>query len=315
MTTQAAETIAEMPVTPLKAGAIIDASAVSDPAEIDVQAVLDAYHTYGAVLIEGADITREGFVAVTERFLDSFMEYVGGADNDRGSALGKSSTVLTVTGGNTEKQAIPLHGEMFYTEPRPQTLFFCCMRPAAENGETTICDGVALWDALPEDARNLFLDKRLVYRRIYTDDAWTKVYKTDDIERVAKLCEETGVTLTRHPDGSIETVHVADAFVDHKAGRSFINSILTWAAREYLAGIKDSQLRFEDGTELPKEMLYKINEIAETLTVNVPWKPGTLAIVDNTRVMHGRRAYEDSNRDIIMRLSLESLPETAEVKH
>jgi alpha-ketoglutarate-dependent taurine dioxygenase len=32
-----------------------------------------------------------------------------------------------------------------------------------------------------------------------------------------------------------------------------------------------------------------------------------VAIVDNTRVMHGRRAYEDPGRDIIMRLSLETL--------
>jgi len=309
---QADATDVRPPVTPLNTGALLDASATPDPRSMDLGPVLDAFHTYGAVIIQGADISREGFVDFTERFLGSFMEYVGGADNERGSAFGKSNTVLTVTGGNTQKQAIPLHGEMFYTEPRPKTLFFSCVRPADDRGETTICDGVALWKALPDEARKLFEDNRLVYRRLYDDDSWKKVYKTDDIHRVAEMCARNGVKLTENPDGTIETVHVCWAYHDHAAGRSFINSILTWAAREYLAGIKDSQVRFEDGSELPKDMLYRIHEIAETLTVNVPWKPGTTAIVDNMRVMHGRRAYEDTQRDIIMRLSLEALPQVAE---
>lgn len=300
---------AQLTVTPLKSGALIDASAVGDPQMLDVAVVLKTFHEYGAVVIEGLDLTRDGFPMFTERFANNFMEYLGGADNDRDSALGNSTTVLTVTGGNTAKQAIPLHGEMFYTQPRPHTLFFSCMRPANENGETTICDGVALWNAMPEAARKLFEDNKLVYRRIYNDDAWHKVYKTDDIEAVAKLCERTGVKLIRNEDGTIETIHTCYGYFDHKAGRSFVNSILTWAAREYLAGIQDSKLRFEDGSELPKEMLYKINEIAETLTVEIPWKPGTVAIVDNMRVMHGRRAYQDEGRDIIMRLSLAELPE------
>lgn len=302
---------AGMPVEPLICGALIDASSVSDPASIDKQTVLDAFAAYGAVVIQNTGLVREKFPEFTEVFLNKFMEYVGGADNDRGSALGNSATVLTVTGGNTAKQAIPLHGEMFYTQPRPSTLFFACMRPADDDGETTICDGVALWNALPDDVRSYFETNKLRYRRIYEDDAWTKVYKTDSLDDVKALCAKTGVELTEHADGSIETVHSCYAYHDHKAGRAFVNSVLTWAAREYISGIQDSKLRLEDGSELPKEMLYKVHEIAEGLTLNVPWKPGTVAIIDNMRVMHGRRAYEDEGRDIIMRLSLDKLPETA----
>ena len=294
-------------VTPLKAGAMMDAGAVRDPAKLDIKRVLDTFDTYGAVLIRGCDIDRQEFVDLTERFPVSFMEYVGGANNDRASAFGQHKTVLTVTGGSVDKQAIPLHGEMFYTKPRPRTMFFCCIRPADANGQTTICDGVALWNALPDDIKTLFTEKRLKYRRIYTDDAWKKVYKTDDIAEVKAMRQQTGVQLTEHPDGSIETVHVDYAWHDHKAGRTFINSLLVWAAREYLAKINDSQVRFEDGTPMTPELLYKIHGIAESLTLNVPWEPGMVAIIDKTRVMHGRRAYEDSKRDIIMRLSLDPL--------
>lgn len=296
-----------MTVTPLVAGALVDVQRDAS-GQLDRKALLDTFHAYGAVLIRGLDLDRAGFVGFTETFLSSFMEYVGGANNDRGSAYGKSETVLTVTGGAVAKKAIPLHGEMFYTEPRPATLFFCCMTPAAENGQTTICDGVALWQALPEDIRAVFRERRLKYRRIYTDDAWKKVYRTDDLDEVRQICAGSGVQLTVSEDGVIETVHVCDAWVETPAGPAFINSVLVWAAREYIAGIQDSKLRFENDEELPLDMLYKINEIAEAVTQNIDWTPGNVAIVDNRRVMHGRRAYEDDSRDIIMRLSLSPMP-------
>lgn len=296
-----------MTVTPLKAGALIDATTLRSPEELDLDTIRDAYDTYGAVLIKGAGFGRREFVDLTERFPIAFMEYLGGANNDRGSAFGQSKTVLTVTGGAVEKQAIPLHGEMFYTRPYPRTLFFCCIRPADAAGQTTICDGVSIWNALPEDIRAVLVENKLRYRRIYADDAWKKVYQSDDLAYVRALCEEAGVTFIEHPDGSIETIHVTNAWHDHKAGRAFVNSALVWAAREYLAHIDDSQVRFEDGSEIPKEMLYRIHELAERLTLDIDWEPGMVAIVDNTRVMHGRRAYEDTERDIIMRLSLDSL--------
>lgn len=298
-------------VAPLKAGVMIDASGVRAPAELDRQTVLDAYHEHGAVLIRGCDIDRPEFVAFTERFSRNFMEYVGGANNERDSAYGQNMTVLTVTGGAVAKQAIPLHGEMFYTQPRPASLFFCCIRPAATRGQTTICDGVSLWSALPESARRLFTEKRLKYRRIYTDDSWKKTYRVDDIASVRALCAKNGVALIENADGGIETVHVAYAYNDHKAGRAFINSILVWAAREYIAGFHDSKVRFEDDSELPKDMLYEVNNIAETLTLEIPWEPGMVAIIDNSRIMHGRRAYDDTARDIIMRLSEEAPPQHA----
>lgn len=301
----------DISVRPLESGALIDASAVRDPQLLDRKVVVDSFRQYGAVVIAGLNLTREGFPGFTERFVDEFIEYRGGADNDRGSALKGSNTVLTVTGGNTDKYAVPLHGEMFYTEPRPNTLFFACMRPADENGETTIADGIAIWKALPDDVRELFETKKLIYRRIYTDTTWQNVYKTDKIEDVRTLCAETGVELIENDDASIETIHTCAAYYDHPAGRAFINSILTWAGREYILGKDDSKLRFEDGSELPKDMLWAINDICEKFTVNVPWAPGTIAIIDNFRVMHGRRAYEDCRRDIIMRMSLSKIADEA----
>ncbi len=300
------ETTVDLPVTPLKAGAMIDAGAVGDAALVGDAPILDALERHGAVLLRGCPIDRPGFVAFTERFAGSFMEYVGGANNDRGSAMAGNNTVLTVTGGNTLGQAIPLHGEMFYTTFRPATLFFCCQRPADADGQTTICDGITLWQALPDEIRAEFEAKQIRYRRIYTDDSWTKVYKTDDLDAVKRFCADTGVEFVDHGDGSFDTVHTDWAWSDVAAGRAFINSMIVWASREYIAKIDDSQVRWADGSPIDPQMLMTIHRIAEAHTQDIPWEPGMVAIVDNRRVMHGRRAYTDDGRDIIMRLTRES---------
>lgn len=307
MTAHEAETPIESTVTPLTAGALIDATRVGGKEMLDKQQVLDTYNQYGAVLIRGLGLDRAGFVEFTETYLDQFMEYVGGANNDRGSAFGNSETVLTVTGGAVAKLAIPLHGEMFYTAPRPATLFFCCITPAAEDGQTTLCDSVTLWNSLPDDIKEVFRERKLRYRRVYDEAAWKKAYRTDDLNEVRRLCEEKGVAFAENADGTIETVHVCYAWHETPAGIGFINSVLVWIAREYIAGMDDSKLRFDNGDELPIDTIYKIHEIAQGLTQNIDWQPGDVAIVDNNRVMHGRRAYEDESRDIIMRLSLASL--------
>ncbi len=291
-----------MAVTPLRAGALLDARAAGTPARLDLGQVLRAYQTYGAVLLRGLDLDRRGFKDFTERFLDRFMDYVGGADNDRSSAYGDDNTVLTVTGGAVAKLAVPLHGEMFYTQPRPATLFFCCITPAAERGETTLCDGVALWNALPAAIQERFDAQKIQYRRIYDRDTWHKVYRTDDLAQVEQRCADAGLGLRARDDGGIEVTHVCHAWLPTTAGKAFVNSILPWAAREYVAGMADSEVRFEDGSELPVDMLYEIHGIADELTQNVDWQPGDVALVDNRRFMHGRRAYDDLRRDIIMRL-------------
>jgi alpha-ketoglutarate-dependent taurine dioxygenase len=296
-----------MVVTPLVAGAMVDCSAVSGPDQLDYAAIVKAAEHYGALVLTGLAVRHEEFMSITEHLSPSFMDYVGGANNDREAVDGKSKSLLTVTGGSAARYAIPLHGEMFYTRSRPRSLFFCCIRPADADGQTTICDGVAVWKALPAWIRDTFETRRIKYRRIYARPDWQKVYKTDDLERVKAKCIMSGVELTELAEGRIETVLLDHAYNDTPAGRSFINSMLVWASREYLAGRTDSLVRFEDGSELPQEMLWKINEIAESLTFSIAWQPGWVAIVDNARVMHGRRSYEDDKRDIIMRLSADAL--------
>jgi alpha-ketoglutarate-dependent taurine dioxygenase len=51
-----------------------------------------------------------------------------------------------------------------------------------------------------------------------------------------------------------------------------------------------------------------LNEIADKITTKIPWKKGDILMVDNTRIMHGRRAFSDNQRDIYLRLCSPAFP-------
>jgi hypothetical protein len=60
---------------------------------------------------------------------------------------------------------------------------------------------------------------------------------------------------------------------------------------------------FESGAEIPGEVLNEIVEVTERCTANIDWCDGDIVVIDNKRVMHGRREIEDTDRKIFNALS------------
>jgi hypothetical protein len=55
-----------------------------------------------------------------------------------------------------------------------------------------------------------------------------------------------------------------------------------------------------DGSPVTADEIEEIREIAERSTHEINWQDGDIAILDNTRVMHGRRAIADANRNLFI---------------
>ena len=54
---------------------------------------------------------------------------------------------------------------------------------------------------------------------------------------------------------------------------------------------------------IPSEKLKRMEVLCEELTHNIDWENGDILLIDNTRVMHGRRKIEDTERLIFNALS------------
>lgn len=58
--------------------------------------------------------------------------------------------------------------------------------------------------------------------------------------------------------------------------------------------------RFGDTDFVSEEDIKEMRALAETVTHEINWQDGDIAVLDNTRVMHGRRAIVDTNRQLFI---------------
>lgn len=256
--------------------------------DLSLDEVRTAYRQYGAIWFSGFQHSIEDFKSFTSSLSSGFAQYVGGAMSR--SPIGGDQTVVSVTNAG-DTFGVPLHGELWYRARPPRLLWFYCDIPAETGGETTVCDAFLIYNQLSEHARAFLEQHQLVYIRSYSVEDWQQIYQTENIADVREVCADRDIELDEHTDGSITTRYRISPLTTDAAGRrGFINNILPVVGLE-LAGKTTSIVRTETGYGLPHEVLVEIRMVCEKLTFPVPMKSGDLLMVDNTRVMHGRRAF------------------------
>src|SRR5829696_8230355 len=199
---------------------------------------------------------------------------------------------------------MPLHRELHHTHVVPELLWFYCITPPVSQGETTFGDGRKILAELPASSRRAFEEREILYRRNYAPAVWQYVYHTDKISDVEAFCRANHIDLVVHPDGAISTSYRTSAIFRTPDGDSFINNILTFAAMEYIRGSSESQVRWANNEEIERATLLEVNAVAERVTTAHVWQPGDAMMLDNTRVMHGRRGFNDDQRNIVIRLGM-----------
>jgi len=276
---------------------------------------------HGAVVFRGFVDGPEAFVRFTDRYGCNFSTYQGGwfhggVINRR--SVGDDPTLFAAT-GNTQEFAIPLHGEMYYQKYKPAILWFYCQAAPTRMGQTTLCDGRALWRGISGSARDSLEARRIKYINKLSRAEWERSFHTGDIAEVESLCARNDVRVSIDPateDLSMEFACPA-AITGAGGDKAFINSLLILWRGERLhrrgalnsdgGRVKDFDpptiVRWEDGSELSNELMKEIGAVAKRLTVQVEWERGDILMVDNTRVMHGRRDSPESGRVILVRMS------------
>lgn len=272
---------------------IISSNETTDIFSLPIPQIQELFKKNGILLFRGFNIPLEQFERFAAQFSVRFIR--------EGGRKSYSGFVEHVDAG---KGAVQLHAENAVTPFRPELVWFCCSRAASFGGQTTFCDGVSLWKALEEPTRRLFLQKKVEYKRRYAPEAWKLFAQPngtwEDLQ--AFLAPFPGVKLSLNGDNSVDSEYVVSAVPKTKYGResSFANSVLGAFGGAYI-GVKMS---FEHDSEIPREVLLEVEAAAKALTEEIPWEDGDVAMIDNSWVMHGRRAfYEDDRRRLFSALS------------
>jgi alpha-ketoglutarate-dependent taurine dioxygenase len=261
---------------------------------------------HGAVLLRGAAFSAAAFEAATAPFAEYFRVH---QDPTR-RGYNPADTTQSVSAG---EDAIGLHAERAYLPGRPELLFFCCVTPPESGGETTICDGAAIVDRLtPEDVRALDA-MTLTWHSTLDKPRWRRLYHTGDPALAATLFSASLAihgekSRTRYWFDNDETLHVDYHAPSLIAGR--ISGRKAFANYLLLAALEPSGPRATkaDGSPVPADLLHRVANVAESLTTGIAWQRGDVAIIDNTRCLHGRRAFAGGAREILTRMGDARLP-------
>jgi hypothetical protein len=100
-----------------------------------------------------------------------------------------------------------------------------------------------------------------------------------------------------HDDGSL-TYHITLNPVRTSSlsgGMGFANAVLG-PSHNYETPVYE----FPDGSRATPDEIEEMRDVAETCTHEINWQDGDIAVLDNTRVMHGRRAIKDAARQLFI---------------
>lgn len=291
-------------------GLIVRPAGELNPCDLPREEVAAACQRSGAVYFQGFGASMELFEEFTNNYCSDWLLYQGGAHERQVLNPGSDKSVYSVNFylGKKEqlKFELPLHCDMAYIKNSPAALYFYCVHPAAERGETMLCDGAAVYEQLADATRDLLRSQRINYVRKYPQDVWESRFGTADLAGIEAHCEENGLTMRiEDGTGTLVTEYKVSALPTSRWGNLpvFRNSILPVAKLEESTGSDLSIVRLEDGSPLPAEVLADIREVTARLTKLAPMAAGDFMFVDNTRVLHGRKGFADERREVAIRMA------------
>ncbi|WP_109468627.1 TauD/TfdA family dioxygenase [Albibacillus kandeliae] len=203
---------------------------------------------------------------------------------------------------------IGLHVENGNTPRCPDIVSFFAERAAFEGSQTTICDGAALYDAMSERDKARWSQAMTVERRLpellwkrYLANEHPALSNPEEVrmEHILQFQQAVpGQTFDLHDDGSL-TYRLTVAPVRRSAfggeHLAFANAVLG-PSHNYEA----PRYTLADGSPVTLDEIEDLRGQAEEHTNEINWQDGDIAVLDNTRVMHGRRAIVDVERTLFI---------------
>lgn len=259
---------------------------------------------YGAIIFRDFQLNDiSEFARFIEIIADKPMSYLG-------ESVGAKTRKL-IYGDIYQPTDIPpddqifLHNECSFSYIFPLKIFFYCLKPAIEGGETPIADSRRVLQRIPDSIRKQFLEKGVMYRRNYTIGQWQKAFQTTDQKIVEQHCEQAKTNFCWLTGDRLRTWCVRDAIVKHPYTRD-----LVWFNHTYQANVAsvNSKIKktikntfqledlprntyYGDGKEIESSVLNAIREAYEREKILFTWQKGDILMLDNMLISHGRESF------------------------
>lgn len=285
---------------------------LSDPVTVlntrDPNAVRDALKEHGAVIVRaGATVTD--FETLSDQLMVPMVHHSTSTAVER-DVVNADRTTSTVNKG---MDYIPLHREGSYAPGCPDVLILYCVRPADAGGQTHLCDGVELLNALPAKIQEFVNNAILKWSWNASPERWMATLGANSKDAAIARLNMIKSTLpswqnleVEFDDDMLKGVFQTLCVIPTKWGRrrSFCNSLLIYHYRQETEFYPKHQYvpSMADGSPFPTDMLSEIAAYAEPRTRSTHWQANDILLFDNSRYMHGRTGFTDTERRVLVRM-------------
>jgi hypothetical protein len=213
-------------------------------------------------------------------------------------------------------RAILFHNESSHLHRWPLKIWFFCVQPAQEGGETPIVDCRQMYQLLTPKLRERFEQKQLMYVRNYTeglDVSWQEFFRTNDKKEVEDYCRQADIDFEWREDNSLKTRKLRAAIAKHpKTGEwVFFNqlqlhhiSCLDLDIRQSMLSVFGEQnlpgnVYYGDGSPIEDSVMEEVGAVYEKAKISFPWQQGDVLMLDNMLAAHGRNPYAGDRKILV----------------
>jgi alpha-ketoglutarate-dependent taurine dioxygenase len=261
---------------------------------------------HGAILFRGFNVDAVAeFEQVIKAICFEAMEY-----RYRASPRTQVSDRIYTSTDYPADQSIFPHNEHAYSPTFPLKIFFFCLTPAQEGGETPVGSCREIFERIDPKIRERFIEKKVMYVRNFGDGfglPWQTVFQTTEKEKekVEEYCRIHDIKVEWKDGDRLRTRQVGPAVVKHPRTGEFVwfnhatffhVSTLEKNTREaLLAGFKEEDLPtntyYGDGSPIEPSVLESLREVYQQAMVTFPWQKGDILMLDNMLAVHGRLPF------------------------
>ncbi|MEH2455997.1 amino acid adenylation domain-containing protein [Nostoc sp.] len=266
---------------------------------------------HGAILFRGFNVES---VSEFESFAQAISPDLFGDYGDL-PRTGEGGKIYGSTPYPSDK-AILFHNESSHLDQWPLKIWFFCVQPAQQGGETPIIDCRQAYKIINPKLRERLDRKQLMYIRHYTnglDVSWQNFFRTDDKSTVENYCRHTKIDFEWYDNNSLITRQIRPALAVHpKTSEAvFFNQIQLHHIAYLDAQVRESLLStfgdkklprnvyYGDGTPIEDSVIAEINEVYQQSQTSFTWQKSDILMLDNMLIAHGRNPYIGSRKVVV----------------
>ncbi|MEH2206140.1 MAG: amino acid adenylation domain-containing protein [Nostoc sp.] len=278
-------------------------------AENNQQFIINNLFKYGGILFRGFAINqKEDFEQFVSAVCPQLMPYI-----ESSTPRTKLSEKVYTSTEFPADQTIALHNESSYSSTYPMKIWFCCIEPANQGGETPIANVRKVFQRIHPQIRERFQEKGWMLVRNYGNGfglPWQKAFHTADKAVMEDYCRNACIQVEWKDSNRLRTRQVRPAIAQHpKTGEMVwfnhvvfwhVSSLQTQFREKFLSEFTEEDLPYNtfygDGSSIEDSVIAEIREAYRQEMIIYPWEKGDILMLDNMLTAHGRNPYSGSRK-------------------